>query len=160
MAYAELRLHRRLFPDGDFMSVMLSHVEKIPDLAPLAQAEQEVVLRALAKDPAKRFPNCMEFANALHQAVGHELVVSKTRFRTVSMGQGSISGAPSSRQSTDALATVGRPPLPARPGTSGGPTEKIGWRAPEKQSSRRTALGVIAFLAVIAGGAFYFWRQS
>jgi serine/threonine protein kinase len=161
MAYAELRLHRRLFPDGDFMSVMLSHVEKTPDLAPLAQPEQEVVLRALAKDPSKRFPDCMEFANALHEAVGHELGVSKTEFSTASMRQGSISGVPSgSRQSTDALGTVGRSPLPARPGTSGGPTEKIGWRAPEKQSSRRTVFGVIVLLALIAGGAFYFWRQS
>jgi serine/threonine protein kinase len=36
-----------------------------PDLKRIPPAEQQVLLRALAKEPKDRFPNCVEFVNAL-----------------------------------------------------------------------------------------------
>ena len=39
-----------------------------PDLRSLPEAERPIVARALAKDPAKRFPNCMAFVAALYKA--------------------------------------------------------------------------------------------
>ncbi|HEX4589993.1 MAG TPA: serine/threonine-protein kinase, partial [Gemmataceae bacterium] len=69
-SYAELRLNRHLFPSKDMAGAMLDHLQQTPDLAPLPSAEQQVLLRALAKVPEQRFATCLEFWNALRQAVG------------------------------------------------------------------------------------------
>jgi serine/threonine protein kinase len=66
--YVELRLGRALFPGKDWVAMMLAHREERPDLAPLPGAEQAVLLRALAKEPGERFPNCLEFCRALRGA--------------------------------------------------------------------------------------------
>ncbi len=65
LTYAELRLDRRLFSGKDLMQIMLAHVEGTPDLAPLPEAEQQVIHKALAKDPERRHANCEEFVRAL-----------------------------------------------------------------------------------------------
>jgi serine/threonine protein kinase len=67
--YAELRLDRRLYQGTGMMELMMAHVEGTPDLSPLPQPEQQALLRALAKDPAKRYPSCREFINALEGAM-------------------------------------------------------------------------------------------
>lgn len=41
----------------------------MPDLSGLPEREREVLTRALAQDPAERFPNCSEFAASLTEAV-------------------------------------------------------------------------------------------
>jgi serine/threonine protein kinase len=73
VAYAELRRGRPLTSSDDIYEVMLAHVQGNPDLDPLAPAEQEVIRRALAKDPAQRYGNCQEFVQALDRALGAEL---------------------------------------------------------------------------------------
>jgi hypothetical protein len=70
MSYVELRLNRSF--SHDMMEIMLEHLERTPDLDPLPQAEQEVLKRALAKEPAQRFPTCGEFVAALEKAVATE----------------------------------------------------------------------------------------
>jgi serine/threonine protein kinase/tetratricopeptide (TPR) repeat protein len=67
--YAEVRLTRRLFTGSELVDQMVAHLQKTPDLAPLAEPEQRVLLRALAKDPGQRFPSCQEFVQALEQAL-------------------------------------------------------------------------------------------
>jgi serine/threonine protein kinase len=67
--YAELRLARPLFQGQDIIQLMRAHLQDKPDLSGLPPAEQEVLLRALAKDPQKRFGSCGEFADALIGAV-------------------------------------------------------------------------------------------
>jgi hypothetical protein len=67
--YAELRLNRPLFEGNDMFELMTSHMEKAPRLDPLSAAEQEVLLRALAKEPEARFDSCLEFAHALGKAL-------------------------------------------------------------------------------------------
>jgi len=39
------------------------------DLAPLSEAEQGVLLRALAKDPDQRYPSCQAFVQAIEEAL-------------------------------------------------------------------------------------------
>ncbi len=69
-SYVELRLNRRLFPSEDMAGAMQDHLHNTPDLVALPEAEQRVLLKALAKDPDQRFGTCMEFWEALRQAVG------------------------------------------------------------------------------------------
>src|SRR5205807_1649961 len=61
-AYVELRLDRALFSNKDWVELMTSHVCREPDLNPLEPAEQQVLRKALAKDPNLRYGSCTEFA--------------------------------------------------------------------------------------------------
>jgi serine/threonine protein kinase len=69
ITYAELRLGRRLYTSSDMMALMLDHLEQTPDLSPLPESEQQVLRKALAKDPLDRYESCREFAEALEQAL-------------------------------------------------------------------------------------------
>src|SRR5262249_19949592 len=42
VTYAELRLGRRPFPSREMAALMLAHLQRAPDLAPLPEAEQQV----------------------------------------------------------------------------------------------------------------------
>jgi serine/threonine protein kinase len=67
--YVELRLGHRPFTAENLADVMRDILEKKPDLAPLPGPEQQVLRKALAKEPADRYPNCKAFARALYEAV-------------------------------------------------------------------------------------------
>ena len=67
--YVELRRDLPLFSNCTLPELMFSHLERTPDLAPLPEAERQVLLRALAKDPGQRFPNCLEFVRKLEQVL-------------------------------------------------------------------------------------------
>jgi serine/threonine protein kinase len=69
-SYVELRLNRYLFPSRDMAGAMLDHLERTPDVKALPEAEQQVLLRALAKSPEQRYGTCTEFWEALREAVG------------------------------------------------------------------------------------------
>jgi serine/threonine protein kinase len=68
-SYVELRLGRPVFQGTNLVQLMLDHAEHSPNLDPLPAAEQEVLQRALAKDPQQRYANCREFHRALAGAV-------------------------------------------------------------------------------------------
>jgi hypothetical protein len=68
MAYAELRLGRRLLHGVNLVELMLEHLEKTPDLSGLPDAEQRVILKALSKEPEDRYPSCLALVRALEQA--------------------------------------------------------------------------------------------
>lgn len=68
-SYAELRLGRLPLFGADFVAIMRAHLSAKPDLAGLARAERRVVLRALSKDPASRYPTCRDFAQDLQRTV-------------------------------------------------------------------------------------------
>jgi serine/threonine protein kinase len=67
LTYAELRLGRWPFEVTEH--VMLAHMEGTPDLTRLAEAEQAVLLRSMAKSPTQRFPNCQALVAALRDAL-------------------------------------------------------------------------------------------
>jgi serine/threonine protein kinase/formylglycine-generating enzyme required for sulfatase activity len=70
MTYIELRLGRPPFPVTDMVTMMEGHLRQQPDLTPLDEAEQQVILKAVDKDADKRYPSCREFTQALGQALG------------------------------------------------------------------------------------------
>ncbi len=53
---------------------MLDHLEHVPDFPGLPDGEQQVLLKALAKDPEERYATCTEFIRALERALGGPIV--------------------------------------------------------------------------------------
>jgi eukaryotic-like serine/threonine-protein kinase len=68
IVYQELLTGQRPFNGKNVRQLMQQHLQDEPDLRSLAEPERPVVARSLAKDPAKRFPNCMAFLRALYAA--------------------------------------------------------------------------------------------
>jgi hypothetical protein len=68
IVYQELLTGQRPFNGKNARALAQQHLQEDPDLRALPEAERSVVLRALAKDPKKRFPSCLEFIRALYTA--------------------------------------------------------------------------------------------
>ena len=66
--YAELRTGHHPFPGDHPAAVMYAHLTREPE-ADVPEEERQVLLRALAKDAAERFPTCVAFVQALTAAV-------------------------------------------------------------------------------------------
>jgi formylglycine-generating enzyme required for sulfatase activity len=65
VTYCQLRGGRLPFA-GSHAQMMAGHLMDPPDLSMLPAAERPAVARALAKEPAERWPSCRAFAEALH----------------------------------------------------------------------------------------------
>jgi hypothetical protein len=70
IVYQELLTGQRPFNGKNPRQLAQQHVQGEPELRSLPEGERPVVARALAKDPAKRFPNCLGFVRALYTAQG------------------------------------------------------------------------------------------
>jgi serine/threonine protein kinase len=68
VVYHELLTGTRPFNGKNVRVLAQQHMQEEPDVRAVPEAERPVVLRALSKDPAKRFPNCLAFLRALHAA--------------------------------------------------------------------------------------------
>ena len=68
ISYAELRLGRLPFSAESLAEVLEWHRTGTPELGPIPTAEQKAILKALAKEPERRYPNCQSFAQALERA--------------------------------------------------------------------------------------------
>jgi serine/threonine protein kinase/formylglycine-generating enzyme required for sulfatase activity len=69
VSYVELRIGRMPFAGTDMYSLMMEHLEGKPNLDPMPEAEQEVLRKALSKDPTTRHSSCLAFVEALEAAV-------------------------------------------------------------------------------------------
>jgi formylglycine-generating enzyme required for sulfatase activity len=68
VTYCQLRGGRLPFA-GPRMKLLRDHMEAAPDLSMLPESERPAVARALAKDPAQRWPSCRAFVSALEPAL-------------------------------------------------------------------------------------------
>jgi hypothetical protein len=65
VAWYEMRTGRRVFDAKTPIDIAQQHLSGTPDVSGVPPAEQQVLLRALAKDPAQRYPGCKEFVQDL-----------------------------------------------------------------------------------------------
>ncbi len=68
IVYQELLTGQRPFNGKNARALAQQHINEQPELRSLPEGERPVVARALSKDPAKRFPNCLAFVRALFTA--------------------------------------------------------------------------------------------
>lgn len=68
IVYVELLTGKRPFQGKNVRQIALQHMTEPPNLDGLPPGDRAAVARALAKDPDKRFPNCLSFIRALSQA--------------------------------------------------------------------------------------------
>ncbi len=65
IVYQELLTGQRPFNGKNARTLAHQHLNEEPELRSLPEGERPIVARALSKDPAKRFPNCLAFVRAL-----------------------------------------------------------------------------------------------
>jgi hypothetical protein len=68
IVYHELLTGTRPFNGKNVRALAQQHMQEEPDVRALPEAERPVMLRALAKDPARRYPNCLAFIRGLYNA--------------------------------------------------------------------------------------------
>src|SRR5262245_53334075 len=68
IVYMEMLTGQRPFNGKNARVLAQQHMQAEPDLRTLPEAERPVIGRALSKDPARRFPNCLAFVRALYTA--------------------------------------------------------------------------------------------
>jgi serine/threonine protein kinase len=68
ITYQELLTGKRPF-SGNIHQLVIQHMMGKPNLAPLPAEDQEIIARALCKNPDGRFPTCTDMVRAL-KAVG------------------------------------------------------------------------------------------
>jgi formylglycine-generating enzyme required for sulfatase activity len=154
LTYAESRLGRRVFTGTDMMQVMIDHLERQPEFPELPPTEATVLLRALAKDPAQRFPSCLAFAEALRASFGGD----------ASRAGGSLAGLTGTGQFSFSTATA-TGSLPGTLTPSGGVTPPLYLSGPV-EAPRRPGLGVLVgsavgtmlCVAVLAALVAFFWK--
>jgi hypothetical protein len=65
----EMRTGARVFPGTSIPEVALQHMSGVPEVSKVPEAEQKVLLRALAKEPDQRFPSCADFVQGLREVI-------------------------------------------------------------------------------------------
>jgi eukaryotic-like serine/threonine-protein kinase len=65
VVYIELLTGKRVFNGKNIRALAMQHVSETPDLSIVPEQDRPILLRALAKDPEKRFPSCVAFIEAL-----------------------------------------------------------------------------------------------
>jgi eukaryotic-like serine/threonine-protein kinase len=68
IVYQEMLTGQRPFNGKNARLLAQQHLQEEPELRALPEAERPVVARALAKDPNRRYPNCLAFIRALYTA--------------------------------------------------------------------------------------------
>ena len=64
----ELLTGQRPFNGKNVRQIALQHMSEPPNLDALPECDRPIVARALAKEPSKRFANCLTFVRALAKA--------------------------------------------------------------------------------------------
>lgn len=152
--WAEQRLGRWAIQGKDLPTLMMQHLAGTPDLTGLPAAEQEVVNKALAKAPDQRYPSCVEFVQALEEALVNEQGKSNRSSRlrgNVSPTGDSTQAVPSGQAPTQPVPSA-TAPIPSVPSAKVSP-----------QPRRRSRIIVLVALFVLVGvgvlGGYVFHKR-
>lgn len=141
MSYVELRQGTTPFKFGKVMEVMQAHLNGNYEFAAFIQEPERAVLRrALAREPADRYPSCLAFVEDLADALGRQ-VHRKTGAMAIPAARTSV---PSST-GVDTNFSIAAP---------GAPAGSIGVTPPRRSSKKRVAGITVALLVAIAIGTF------
>ncbi len=166
LTYMELRLGRHLKEGGNMMDWMFFHLQETPDLTAFTADEEQVLARALAKEPEKRFPSCTAFMDDLVKVARNApqpvLRALEPSIKAVAVGDGDaeVFGTigPVSNTARELMPQPQTPPaaMETIPGTPDTPlrtptTPKV--PAPWNSEPRRTPIGLIALIVLLLGGA-------
>ena len=164
-------------------AVIWAHVEEMPttpsSLQPALPRElDEVIARALAKDPADRYATCREFIAAARGAIGAPAATGTGTSHTATILAGAAAAAAAGAAATAAAPATGRdatapqqapgyfppaPPGPARERTPGGapPAGPPPRGKPRIRLDRRLVAGLSALaLVIVAVGGFLIYRST
>jgi eukaryotic-like serine/threonine-protein kinase len=88
VVYVELLTGRRPFTGKTIRELALQHMNADPDLSGMPERDKKVVLKALAKDPFKRYPSCQAFVAGFPRetAAGELSLLEKTPTRILPSG--------------------------------------------------------------------------
>ncbi|HEY2910115.1 MAG TPA: serine/threonine-protein kinase, partial [Gemmataceae bacterium] len=137
MSYIELRQGSTPFKFGKVMEVMQAHLNGNFEFAAfIGEAERTVLRRALAKEPADRYPSCLAFVEDLAEALG----------RQIHRKSGAVP-PPRSRLTLDSAAGADTNPAVATVRTDTG-SLPVPAPAPPRRSSKKLVAGITAGLLV------------
>jgi serine/threonine protein kinase len=109
VVYQELLTGRRPYAGRNARELMIRRATSEPDLSPLPEGDQSVVARALARDPAARYPSCTEFVRALAPEL---MPVNSSPFLEGLLTEGTAAPLARARSGTRPALTRGTLPLP------------------------------------------------
>jgi serine/threonine protein kinase len=110
IVYQELLTGQRPFNGKNPRVLAQQHQNEEPDLRMLPEADRPLLARALAKDPARRFPNCLAFVRALYTAAAPPRLVE------VSSGDSANGSGKRPRSLLDSMEHMALEQLPADDG--------------------------------------------
>jgi serine/threonine-protein kinase len=141
------------FTEGSDYSVMAAHVNEAPrppiELQPeLSPALNQIILTAIAKDPAGRFQTATDFRNALSKlrGVSPTAELGTSALRSAAASTASMSSFRSPVTSASQIATLAGPPAPSRDATV--PVVPV---APPVAASHRGLYMTLGALIVLVG---------
>ncbi len=163
--YAELRLGHLLFASANLAQLMMAHLEDTPDLAPLSLAEQQVLLKALAKEPSSRYHSCLEFCEALHQTLAPIVNQPAPPADGPATSAEELLPKSTAQVRDEASTTTPREALGSRPDRVSTTAETrlqarpLGGREPKQRGRwQRWLLGAALLVGLVAGGLVA-WKQ-
>jgi hypothetical protein len=116
IVYQEMLTGHRPFTAKNVRMMAQAHLQGDPDLRALPEVERPIVGRALSKDPAKRFANCMALIAALFKARAQgrtaELVGAARRPKSIADTMEDMHLAARDRQSSAEIDLAAPPPPP------------------------------------------------
>ncbi|MBV9124195.1 MAG: protein kinase [Planctomycetes bacterium] len=119
IVYQELLTSHRPFNGVNVHQLIMQHLQGKPNLSSLPADEQEIIAKALSKNPEKRFASCTDLIHALWFKGGARPVVPARSSGLIPRGliqeklQAGVSGDPS--RSADLAATPAPAAIPALP---------------------------------------------
>ncbi len=161
--YVEMRLGRRPFTSREMAEIMFDHLEHMPELEPLAGAEQQVLFQALHKDSNQRYASCTAFVQALEEAVGGE--IGRHAGKAPGGGEGPrLTAAPADGSSATSdldrslrPAKQPSPAPPSSPGEAASCTAVRPLRQPRRVLGKRLLWGVLFVLAALVPAGLTAW---